>query len=110
VFVKIGPNIYNFALLVHAELDARVEDQNQPVPVHPSVAGGRRALRVDGVVLTFSCPIGLGLTSPRLELQGAEAEAVREVFNSLRRIFDGQSLQAGRVVEVLLPQPDDATV
>jgi hypothetical protein len=24
VFVKIGPNIYNFALLVHAELDVMV--------------------------------------------------------------------------------------
>jgi hypothetical protein len=106
VFVKIGPNIYNFALLVHAELDARVEDQDQPAPV--SVAGGRRAPRVDGVVLTFAAPIGLGLTSPRLELQGAEAEAVRELFNALRRIFDAQLLQplrVGDVVEVLLPQP-----
>jgi hypothetical protein len=110
VFVKIGPHIYNFALLVHAELDARVEDQSQPAPVHPSVAGGRRALRVDGVVLTFAAPIGFGLTSPRLELQGAEAEAVRELFNSLRRIFDGQPLRVGEMVEVLLPQTDDATV
>jgi hypothetical protein len=106
VFVKIGPHVYNFGLLVHAELDARVEDQNESVPAHPSVAGGRRAPRVDGVVLTFAAPIGLGLTSPRLELQGAEAEAARELFNTLRRIFDGQPLRVGDVVEVRLPQPD----
>jgi hypothetical protein len=108
VFVKIGSYIYNFGLLIHAELDARVEDQSQPVPVHPSVAGGRRALRVDGVALTFAAPIGLSGTTHRLELQGAEAEAVRSIFNALRRIFDGQSLRAGEVVEVLLPQPEES--
>jgi hypothetical protein len=105
VFVKIGSNIYNFGLLVHAELDARVEDQTQP---RPSTMAGGRVRIVDGVVLTFSCPIGLGLTSPRLELQGAEAGAVRELFNSVRRVFDAQLLQplrVGDVVEVLLPQP-----
>jgi hypothetical protein len=106
VFVKIGPNIYNFGLLVHAELDARVEDQTQP---STTMAGGPRWTK--GVVLTFSCPIGLSGTTHRLELQGAEAEAVRELFNSVRRVFDAQLLQplrTGDVVEVRLPQPEES--
>jgi hypothetical protein len=104
VFVKIGPHIYNFGLLVHAELDARVEDQTQP---RPSTMAGGRVRIVDGVVLTFAVPSNRADWGGSLQvrLQGAEAEAVRELFNTLSRAFNYQPLEAGEVVEVLLPQP-----
>jgi small-conductance mechanosensitive channel len=84
-----------------------VEDRNPPRPL----VRGAPVQRIGGVVLTFAAPIGFGGAGYRLELQGAEAEAVRELFNSLRRIFDAQLLQplrVGDVVEVLLPQPEES--